>query len=460
MEVLEQDNQRSRWRRTLATVKEPQAGVFFALSAFYFAYCARPEDWIPGLMYVPMAKISGIFALIGLLMAAGRTKRGFRDLPREAAYLVGIIFLLFLAGALSTIWRGGAISKTIDFCKVVVAWVLTFMVVTNFERFRRIIFIQSGSVALITVVSILKGHSRPRLEGVIGGIYSNPNDLAFAIVLSLPFCFAFLLRTRRLLAKVAWGLSMLAMCAALFLTASRAGFIDLLVTGAICLWLFGVKGKRIHLVAGAALVALVIGSTAGGRLKQRFEAISEADPESTMDISARGSYEQRRYLMIRAGEAIVHYPWGLGQDNFVIYSGTWREVHTSYLQLAAEGGVLALALYLAFFARGFSNLKRLRKLPGYDPEVQLFADALFATLVGFLVGSLFAPEAYQYFPYFAVAYTSVLYAMAKEKQKEQEKEKGRAAVLRPPWSGAPVPAGPREASQPVRSPSAILRDLR
>ena len=172
-------------------------------------------------------------------------------------------------GAVAGLERG-SIFKTLDFAKVPVAWVLTFLAITNFERLRRIIFIQSGSVALITAVSVVKGRSHPRLEGVIGGIYSNPNDLAFAIVLSLPFCFAFLLSTRSIPRKIAWAGAMLVMCLGLFMTASRAGFIDLVATGAVCLWYFGVKGKRYHLVAAALLVALVFGVALGGKLKDRF----------------------------------------------------------------------------------------------------------------------------------------------------------------------------------------------
>ena len=470
MAVLDKPNPSTRWTENLAKLREPQAGVFFWLSAFYVVYCARPEDWIPGLALLPLAKISGIFALVGLLMAAGRTKRGFRDLPKEATYFLGIILFLFVAGIFSVVWRGGAISKTLDFCKALVAWVLTFFVVTNFERLRRIIFIQSGSVALIAVVSVLKGRSHPRLDGVIGGIYSNPNDLAFAIVLSLPFCFAFLLRTRNLLGKMAWGASMLAMCTALFMTASRAGFIDLLVTGTVCLWIFGVKGKRIHLIAGAALVALVVGFTAGGRLKDRFIAMSGTNLDDKVNVSAYDSYEERRALMIKSVEAITHYPWGLGLGNFTIYSApVWREVHTSYLQIAAEGGLGALLMYLLFFSRGFANLRLMRKLPGYDPEMDLFAGALFATLVGFLVGSLFAPEAYQYFPYFTVAYTSVMLAIARERQPATSLP---AKAEHPRWARVPVTAaetGDGTTQQPTtgkpgyeqpRSPSAALRDLR
>jgi hypothetical protein len=53
---------------------------------------------------------------------------------------------------------------------------------------------------------------------------------------------------------------------------------------------------------------------------------------------------------------------------------------------------------------------------GNDEQTELFISALHSSLIGFGVGALFAPEAYQYFPYFAVAYTSVLLAIAKEKE--------------------------------------------
>jgi hypothetical protein len=160
------------------------------------AYCARPTDWIPGFANVPVAKISGIFALLALLMSAGRSRRRLSDLPREAIYFFAIICLLFVSAVVNPIWKGGAFFGTLDFSKALVAWVLIYLVITSFARLRRLIFIQSASVAVITLVSVIKGRSHPRLEGVIGGMYSNPNDLAFAIVLSLPFCFAFLLSTR------------------------------------------------------------------------------------------------------------------------------------------------------------------------------------------------------------------------------------------------------------------------
>jgi O-antigen ligase len=170
------------------------------------------------------------------------------------------------------------------------------------------------------------------------------------------------------------------------------------------------------LVAAAILVALVVGVTAGGHLKDRFFAISGEDLNSGMEVSAHGSYEQRRFLIIKSLDGIVHYPLGIGLGNFPSYSGQWREVHVAYLQIAVEGGFAAFVLYLLFFGRGFSNLRQLRRMGGNDEPTELFISALHSSLIGFGVGALFAPEAYQYFPYFAVAYTSVLLAIAKEKE--------------------------------------------
>ncbi len=397
--------------------KEALGGAFFWLSAFYLVYCARPEDWIPGLSYLPLAKISGIFAMLGFLTSLGKTKRGFRDLPKEATYLLIMIGLLFPSALLSPVWRGGAFFKSIDFGKVYIAWVLTFLLVTNLDRLRRLVFIQAGSVAAISVISIIKGHSHARLEGALGGIYSNPNDLAFAIVLSIPFGLVFLLTAKGILRKIAWAFAMLMMAVALFLTASRGGFVTLVVAGAVCLWHFGVKGRRLYLIVGAAVVVTVLLIVAGGKLEDRFFAMSGEDLQGRQEHSAYGSFEERRELMTIALHGIAHYPiLGIGVHNFPNYSGKWRDVHVAYLQIAVEAGIPAMILYLMFFWRGFANLRHLRKVRNSDLETRLLTGALHSSLVGFVVGACFAPEAYQYFPYFTVAYTSVLLAIVREQQ--------------------------------------------
>jgi O-Antigen ligase len=403
-------------RRTSFKLADPTKGAFFWLSGFFVVYCARPEDWVPGLKYFPLAKITAILAMWGLFNALGRTKRTLKDLPKEARLLLIMIGLFYVGAFLSPVWRGGAVTRTIDFSKVYVAWVLVFLLITTFDRLRRIIFIQAFSVVVVCAAALIKGHSTPRLDGVLGGIYSNPNDLAFAIVLSMPFALAFMVTAKNALIKVLWLVGMLVMAVAIFETASRAGFIDLIISGSVTLYFFAIKGKRPYLIVATGLIGVVIMAAAGGKLFDRFAALSGG---STTEQSAYGSFEDRKYLMLRAIDAIEHYPiLGIGLRNFPTYSLIWHDVHMTYLQVCAEGGIAVLILYLMFFWRGFKNLKILRRTKNLDPDIVLFIGALQSSLVGFVVGACFAPEAYQFFPYFAVAFTATLLQTIKEQQQE------------------------------------------
>jgi hypothetical protein len=421
---------RSRQTRSLGA-------AFFWLSGFYFVYCIRPEDWIHPLAPIPLAKITGIGAFLAFLLGSSRGNRRFSQMPVEAHYLLTMIAILMVSSLVSPVWKGGAISHTLDFAKVYIVWALTFLLVTDVRKLRRIIFIQAGSVPVVCLISMIKGRGVARLDGVLGGIYSNPNDLAFAIVLSLPFCLMFLLTTRKVLYKLLWAGGMLIMLTALFKTASRGGFITLVAAGVVCLWHFGVKGKRLYLIVVSGVAMIVLLFTNGEVMRQRFSSLWDDELDTHQEKVAYESYQQRSFLMQRAIEGIEHYPiLGIGTQNFETYSTVWREVHMTYMQIAVEGGIPSLILYLLFFWRGFRNLKYLLKRKDLDPDLKLFTGALHASLIGFGFGALFSPEAYQFFPYFAVAYTSALLAFVKENDKKMqrsqpERQVQRTELLRP-----------------------------
>src|SRR5262249_311174 len=117
-------------------------------------------------------------------------------------------------------------------------------------------------------------------------------------------------------------------------------------------------------------------------------------------------------------EGIGQYPFlGIGTRNFEEYSGVWQEVHMTYLQITVEGGVPALMIFLVFFFYGFKNVRRVMRRKDLTPELKLFTAALQSLLFAFAVGALFAPEAYQFFPYFAVVYTSALHACIRDQDR-------------------------------------------
>ncbi len=403
----------ARAGRSLYQAADPTKSAFFWLCGFFIVYCTRFEDYIPGLQYIPWGKITAAMAAYGLFKAAGHTKRHFKDMPKMANLLLYLIIVLYLGAFTSPIWKGGAVLRTTDFAKIYPCWVLIFLIITTFDRLRKIIFIQAFSVVLVSCAAIIKGHDVDRLNQVLGGFYGNPNDLAFAVVLSLPYALAFLVMSKSVPGKVFWFFGMMVMTVVMFMTASRAGFIDLICSYSVALYYVAIKGKRPWIIIASVLLGAVIVVTAGGKLYDRFTGHGQTG------MTAEGSLEDRKFLMLRAVDAIEHYPvLGIGVKNFPTYSGIWHTVHMTYLQIGAEGGLIALMLYLTFFYRDFQNMFSLHRRKDLTSDEQLIAGALIGSQVGFVVGALFAPEAYHFFPYFAAAFTVTLLQILNERQKE------------------------------------------
>jgi putative inorganic carbon (HCO3(-)) transporter len=386
------------------------AEAYLSLLLFMVVYCARPEDWIPGISSVPLAKITGLLALIAFALSLGHIRQ---RLPQEIILVIVLIGHLFLTVPMSPVWIGGALNTTLDFAKVGLIVLVLVVAVNTASRLRRLLFIQAASVATISAVAVWKGHMvGGRLEGMLGGNYSNPNDLALAIVVSLPICLALLFLSASVWSKAAWALAMVVMVYAVFLTGSRGGFISLAVAAGVCLWGFAVRGRRPYLLVLAAIVAVGLWIFASGmtgdRLRGTFDSKNDA-------ASAYGSAQERQELFWRSVAVTAKHPlFGVGPGNFQVMSGSWHETHNAYTQLSSEGGLPALILFVMILWRGFRNLRATQRLAGRTSEHRLLAQALQASLVGFVVGSLFASVAFQFFPYFLVAYTRALLRITKE----------------------------------------------
>ena len=182
-------------------------------------YFARPEDWIPGLAAVPLAKITGIVILLALVLSVGNIRW---HMPREIIFLILLVVQLWLSAVFSPVWRGGAFNVMLDFSKVLPLVVVIYAAVRSMKRLSWILFVQAASVAAIAVVSVVNAHIlRGRLQGALSGMYGNPNDLALIIDISLPLCLVLALTSGRVWKKIVWTAAMLAMAYAVVLTASR-----------------------------------------------------------------------------------------------------------------------------------------------------------------------------------------------------------------------------------------------
>ena len=400
-----------------ASRRKPLVGAYLALVLFMVIYCARPEDWIPGLSTAPLAKFTVGLALLALVFSIGHIRW---RLPREGLFVFLLVGQLFIAAMISPVWQGGAFQKTLDFSKVLIIVLMITVAVTTFQRLRVLIFTQAISVSAIAAVAIWKGRLLVgRLEGMLGGNYADPNDMALAIIISLPLCLALLFLSRNWAWKVFWSISMLVMIYAVFLTGSRGGFLALLAIAAICLWEFAIQGRRRYLLVLAAVVGVILWQSSGGMLVGRLKGTFNVKEDTA---AAYDSAQARKQLFWRSIEVTKEHPlFGVGPGNFDQVSGQWHTTHNSFTLMSSEGGIPAVILYVLILWCGFRNLSAIKRLARGKSESMLLARALFASLVGYVVGSTFLSVAYGFFPYILVAYTTALFSIARKSVAESRK---------------------------------------
>jgi O-antigen ligase len=196
-----------------------------------------------------------------------------------------------------------------------------------------------------------------------------------------------------------------------FLTGSRGGFIALVTTAAVFLWEFAVRGRRRYLLVLAGLAGAVLWLSSNGMLADRLNGTFNSQEDVA---SAYDSAQARQDLFWRSVEVTKEHPlFGVGPGNFQELSGSWHVTHNAYTEMSSEGGMPALILYVLILWFGFKNVRATKRFGWGQKELVVLAGSLQASLAGYVVGSVFASTAYQFFPYLLVAYTTALFSIAK-----------------------------------------------
>jgi O-antigen ligase len=396
-------------------VSRPQqsALAYHALVLFTAYYFLRPEDFITPLGYLPLGKITGGIAFLALFL--GPRSKGRPKLPTEIKILLLLLIHMLLTIPFAA-WKGGSFKVVVtDFSKAVIVAVLVYFAVTSLRELRRLLYVQAALVVLLTIASVIVHHTQEgRLMGLQKGFLENPNDLAINIAINFPLCVAFLLGAKGV-SKLLWTIGLVFMMYGIVATYSRSGIVALLITGSICLWEFGIKGKRTYLLVATFAIGILGAGVMAAQphyLARLETLVKGGDVAGAGD---RGSLQARSALLKEALSLTLHHPvFGVGPGNFEVVTDEWRVAHNSYAELGAETGFPGLILFLLMLYFSFRRLKQIRKLPGYDasPEVRLWTSALWAALAAYATGSLFASTEYNLFPYFIVGYICALYNIA------------------------------------------------
>jgi O-antigen ligase len=185
-------------------------------------------------------------------------------------------------------------------------------------------------------------------------------------------------------------------------TFSRGGFLGFICVAAFLVWKFG---RRNRVIFGAFALTLVLVAVALAPSAYRIRLATTDD-----DSAVARTDELKRSIFVAA----THPVFGVGMDNYIIFSNTNKASHNAYTQVAAEMGLVALLMYVCFLLSPLKNLRRVEQATREikrRPLTYYLAIGFQASLVGYMVVSFFASVAYQWYAYYLVAYAVCLHRL-------------------------------------------------
>jgi O-antigen ligase len=392
--------------------------TFLFIWLFTIAVFARPEDIFPFL--APLHLTFAFGACAGLTyLAALLLGRAVFLWTRE----LKIVLLLtgwYIAGVPFALWRSGSFQTLTDvWLKTFLIFFLLTQVLLTVERIRKLLWAIILSELVVTSISIFLSSRAiwvgERLLGFNLGILGW-NFLGIAEALTIPYIAAIFVVRRSVLEAILLTAPVISMTWMLVLTASRSGFMDVVLSAILTSFLVLRGSSRGRIIGVAIALALVVAvSLAPQVFWERLGTMWDGADASTNEISAsaRESGEDHLSVLTRSLEYTLDYPmFGLGLGNFVIANGTdiglpnaWVGTHNTFTEVSSEAGVPALLLFVGLLVTALRNIKKTGKISANNAEgreLNLFARATQVSLLSFAFGAFFAHLAYEYYFFYLV----------------------------------------------------------
>lgn len=390
--------------KSAKTKKRLMTSAYVGVVMFYLLYFFRPEDYIQPLNAIPMAKISALIAIAGLL---GPVLSKNVKMTTEIGLLLAL-FAYFCICIPTSRWTGGSYEVVINgFSKYVLIILASIWVITSMARLQSIILIHILGILSLALLSQQQGMRDGRLFGA-NAMFGDPNELALHLCIILPLCVALLLSSRAWYSKSLLVVAIGFIVLSILKTASRGGFLALIALSIAMAIKFKVSRRTIIIALGLIGVAAIV-MVSDATFMERMKTISNPDTDAT------GSAQIRRELLFRSLQVSAEHPiFGIGPGQFTQMPPFWLQTHNTYTQLSAEAGVASLIIFIVLVKRSFRNLRVTRE---EVPERSLLwyeSGAIYCSIVGYLVGAFFLSTVFWLVPYLLVCYCYVLRKLAEE----------------------------------------------
>lgn len=364
----------------------------------------RPQEYVEDLKTIPVLPIVLGLSFVYWLFAA---KKNF-EAPQHR--LLPIFLVAMMMSLVANDWMGGALKVLTEFAPTLLLFYLIGTTTDTLGKLRLF------TLVLVMMSLVLALHGIDQMETGVGwtgakvvegnritylGIFNDPNDLALALIMSIPMLGYHFRYWRNGLIRAGLLVTLALILYGVYLTNSRGGIVALLfLAGLYSLQRFGVF--RTAMFSFLALPVLVFAPS-------RFGALDAGESSAAGRVDAW--YE--------GVQMFLHQPWfGVGKGNFIEHHHL--TAHNSFVLVFAETGLFGYFFWLTFVGVSAYMLYRLQKLPPPSDnaegwaEQQRLARMLLFSLLGFLAGAFFLSRSYSMLLYILCALAVAHYQIVRQ----------------------------------------------
>lgn len=382
---------------------------FIFLLIYIFLTFIRPQDWVRGVIGVPVVDIVAIGAIFFMMFEATGSRKGglFARVPQNGL-MIGLYISILMSHVVHTYFGGLVYS----FNKFLVPFVLFFLLqngINTEKKFKTALWFMVLLIVILVPQCVYQAQhgygwagqpiTYQRHEDVYRvnwiGIFNDPNDLALTFVIALGFLMPFVFGKVKFITRV-FNLALIAtLIYGIYLTNSRGGYLALLAT----VYYFFVR-KSGKLVLGSIVGGIMaMGLLALGPTRMGAVSTTEASASARLDLWY-GGIQLFKYNPI----------FGVGYGRFM--EDLPQTAHNSFLLAASELGIVGMFFWVSLI---YVSLKQLGRVQNIYPEIKNYALGLQSSLIGFSVAAFFLSRTYNILPYILVAFSGALAAITKDK---------------------------------------------
>jgi O-antigen ligase len=387
----------------------------FLLLTFFLV--GRPQDYITFLAPLRPTLILTLLTL-ALTLAGNKdaVNKAFRS--QESKKYVFFYIMMVLSIPLAVHRRVAFEFTILTYLSSVLYFYIFLINVDSEKKLKSVLFMVCCSILFYSTLGLIKGSGTSgdlaAQAAISQGIDINPenrlyfgsydpNDLAFFLTSLFPLSILFMIGRDNILKK---GLSILTMAMSviiILLTGSRSGLLGLLCIAAVFFFQNSGAIKRSTKVFVMLVGLAVIGAYGYKINTERFSSLTNVTSDYNVTAEDGRLAIWKKGMLLVASNPVT----GVGVNCFANAIGNlradlgeipkWQAPHNSYVQVAAETGLIGFLLFLSLIKISLRNLKFVLtsdKKPAESSELKKIATAVRLAFVGSIIVAFFVTEAY------------------------------------------------------------------